>query len=193
MRTQLKTLVEQGAAAQDISALLNSLTPLHRLDEVLEVKGKLIGQLYRLVQGHNTLKTSELLPSGTAAGETYVYEGRNSLPVFSRFQKRLTQTADGTIFGYNHQANRIITGPGYFVVKQGDGEREGEVLFDYTEAPPFEPKGWPAIAPNDQGLSRYVFANMHDWVRRVANGVFVGCAFKLGVDQDTYFSLTSQD
>jgi hypothetical protein len=189
MRTPLKALVEQGATANEIATLVNSLAPAEKLEQVLAVRGKLVGRLFRLVQGAEPLALGDVLGLATRAGETSIYEGRNSLPIFSRFQKRLTRTADGIVFGYNHQANSRITGPGYFVVRE-DETRKGEILFDYTQEPPFEPEGWPAYIPNEKGLSRLVYANMHDWVRKVANGVLVGSAFKLGVDQDAYFTLT---
>jgi hypothetical protein len=98
----------------------------------------------------------------------------------------------GLVVGYNHQAMSWLTGPGYFAVHapSGEGEHGGELDFDYTVAPPAEPEGWPGYKPNERGLSRFVYADMHDYVRRVARGVVVGKAYRRGVEQDAYFSLT---
>jgi hypothetical protein len=114
--------------------------------------------------------------------------------MFNSFEKRLTRTADGLVFGYNYQpipGAMRVTGPGYFRVIDGDDTHPGELLFDYTLAPPFEPAGWPVYRPNDRGGSKLVFQDMKDYVRRVANGVCVGAAFKLGKAQDAFFLLVT--
>jgi hypothetical protein len=91
----------------------------------------------------------------------------------------------------------FVTGPGYFVVHapSGDGEHGKELDFDYTVPPPGHDAGapaagWPAYRPNEGGLSRFVYGGMHDYVRRVARGIVVGKAYRHGVEQDAYFSLT---
>ena len=127
---------------------------------------------------------------------TVILEGRNSLPMFSRFQKRFYRTEPGgLIVGYNHQTMSFVTGPGYFVVQgpEGTGPHPTEPFFDYTVAATTQPEGWPAIKPNDRGLSRAVYANMKDYCRRVARGVLVGKAYKLGVSQDAFFTLTKPE
>ncbi len=80
----------------------------------------------------------------------------------------------------------FVTGPGYFVVHapSGDGEHGEELDFDCTAAPPHEPAGLPAYHPNERGPSRFVYGNMHDYVRRVARGVVVGKAYCNGAPQD---------
>jgi hypothetical protein len=192
-RSTLREMVERGAPALDVSAFLDDLSPDRRIDQVLQVRGSLIRRMYDLAGGGAGLTLDDMAPSSTPAGATITYEGRNSLPAFSRFQKRFTRTADGLVFGYNHQPAPVVgavTGPGYFVVSTADDQHPGELLFDYTKPPPFEPAGWPAWTPNESGLSRLVFMNLNDYVRAVAHGVVVGIAFKLGKDQDACFSLT---
>jgi hypothetical protein len=77
----------------------------------------------------------------------------------------------------------------------GEAPHPTEPYFDYTEAPPMSaiPEGWPAFKANDRGFSKPVYANMKDYMRRVARGVMVGKAYKLGVDQKAYFTLTLRD
>ena len=57
-------------------------------------------------------------------------------------------------------------------------------------APKASPAGWPTYSPNESGLSRLVYAHMKDYCRRVARGVIVGKAYKKGVDQNAYFTLS---
>ena len=100
--------------------------------------------------------------------------------------------AGGLVVGYNHQLMSFATGPGYFVVRPptpGEAHPD-ELYFDYTSEPPAFPAGWPSFKPNTSGLSRAVYMNMKDFCRRVAKGVLVGKAYKLGVAQNAYFTLT---
>src|SRR5262249_26466470 len=104
--------------------------------------------------------------------------------------------ADGSVIGFNHGPTAVLTGPGYFAVRppSGDGPRPKELYFDYTAPPPAsEPAGWPAFKPNDRGMSRFVYMDMFDYMRRVARGVVVGKAYRRGVAQGAYFSLSRAD
>ena len=120
-----------------------------------------------------------------------ILEGRNSLPAFSRFQKRFARIGN-VIVGYNHQITSFVTGPGYFIVRPPTpGEaKPDELFFDYTTDPPGIPTGWPAFKPSDEGMGRLVWMNMKDFCRRVGPGVLVGKAYKRGVEMGAYFTLT---
>lgn len=192
---EFRQLVERGAPAVDLAAHLDALSSDQRVQSVAMVRGPLVGRLYSLVGGAGRLGLGDLVDEAVPAGATVTYQGRNSLPAFSRFQKRLTRTADGMVFGYNKQPMRIAgvaTGPGYFVVTEAGEDHSGELLFDYTKPPPFEPAGWPAYRPNEVGLSRVVFMDLNDYVRRVTTGVVVGAAFRRGRDENAYFTLTAR-
>ncbi|MFW5741592.1 MAG: hypothetical protein ACOC1F_14670 [Myxococcota bacterium] len=186
--------VQTGAPPEALAEMLDGMDPRERVGAATAVKSGLVGRLYDLVRGGSPLRLVDIVPSSTPAGATVTFEGRNSLPAFSRFQKRFTRTADGLVFGYNHQPLRAagaLTGPGYFRVVEADEQHPGELLFDYTQPPPFEPAGWPAYRPNEAGASRFVFKDLNDYVRKVARGVVVGAAFRHGKDQDAYFVLVS--
>jgi hypothetical protein len=187
--TSLARLLESRAGAAEIERHLDGLAAPARLAEVLAVTGRGVERLYEAVAGGAKPSLEELVPPG--AEGPVVYEGRNSLAAFSRFQKRFVRMS-GVVVGHNHQSMSFVTGPGYFVVHapSGSGEHGAELDFDYTVAPPGEPPGWPAYTPNERGLSRFVYGEMHDYVRRVAQGVVVGKAYRRGVDQGAYFSLT---
>ncbi|UQA61616.1 hypothetical protein [Polyangium aurulentum] len=188
--TSLARLLDQRAPAREIAAFLDDLAPDARLGEVLSITGSKVGRLYDAVADAEPLTVDEFFPPSTSG--TLIYEGRNSLPLFSRFQKRFARVGSGVIVGYNHQTMAPVTGPGFFVVKpaSGTGEHGKEMFFDYTVEPPEFPAGFPTYKPNTSGLSRLVYMNMIDYCRRVARGVVVGKAYKLGVDQKAWFSLT---
>jgi hypothetical protein len=185
----LARLLQTGAGARDIESHLDALDPAARLEQVLAVTGRGVKRLYDAVGGGAPPTLEELIPEGFEG--VRIYEGRNSLAAFTRFQKRFVRMS-GLVVGYNHQSMAFVTGPGYFVVHapSGEGEWGKELDFDYTAKPPGEPAGWPAYKPNERGLSRFVYGHMHDYVRRVARGVVVGKAYRHGVEQDAYFSLT---
>jgi hypothetical protein len=187
--TSLARLLEGRGSAAEIERYLDGLAPAARLEEVLAVTGRGVKRLYEAVADGAAASLEELVPTGTEG--VLIYEGRNSLAAFSRFQKRFVRKG-GLVLGYNHQTMSFVTGPGYFVVHppSGSGEHGKELDFDYTTPPPGEVEGWPTYKPNERGLSRFVFGHMHDYVRRVARGVVVGKAYRHGKDQDAYFSLT---
>ena len=83
-----------------------------------------------------------------------------------------------------------VTGPGYFVAVE-DAER-GEVLIDYRRVPDRIPVDWPAVRPNDRGLSRFVYGFMVDTLRRVSEHVTIGSAARHGKDTGNWFVLCRQ-
>lgn len=188
--SSLANLLRAGAPAKDIEAYLDGLPAAARVEEVLGITGSGVKRLYEAVKGAPTVTLEEFLPKSHQG--TLIYEGRNSLPAFSRFQKRFLRLESGEVIGYNHQTMSFVTGPGYFRVREasGEGEHGSELYFDYTVAPPKSPEGWPTYTPNESGLSRLVYAHMKDYCRRVARGVVVGKAYKKGVEQNAYFTLS---
>jgi hypothetical protein len=100
--------------------------------------------------------------------------GRNSLPAFTHFEKRFFRTAQGHVHGANFQLMAPLTGPGYFGVSTRPGQRE--LLIDYGPAalPSRAPADWPAIAPNERGISRFVYGFLVDRLRRVSEHVSIG-------------------
>jgi len=186
----LSQLVREQASGKEIARFLDALSPAERVEQVTSVTGRGVKYLYDAAKGAEPLRLEDFVPPDEKG--TVIFEGRNSLPLFSRFQKRFARMG-GEVIGYNHQSMSFVTGPGYFVVRSasGTGEHGDELYFDYTVAPPGQPAGWPEFSPNDKGLSKPVYANMIDYCRRVATGVLVGKAYKLGVEQKAYFTLTS--
>ena len=117
--------------------------------------------------------TSLLVPEDIAPGATVIFEGRNSMPMFNRFQKRFTQPEGlDEIWGYNHQSMAWFTGPGYFVAHT-DPDR-GVLIFDYDRLPERALDGWPALKANTGFPPAVVYGNMYDEVRAVCAHILIG-------------------
>jgi hypothetical protein len=122
-----------------------------------------------------------------------IHHGKNSLAMFTHFQKRFCRPDEGPedqLWGYNHQAMQPVTGPGYFVAHPWT---EGGVVIDYTMIPPKHPEGWPAILPNDAKLSRFIYNGTKDVMRRVSQHVTVGRAQRGDTVMDNWFVLVRED
>lgn len=183
---QFATLVEAKKTLAEIAAYLDGLSHAHRLEELKSFPASLQKQLYEKASADLTV--SDLIPAGTPLREVIFY-GKNTLPVFSNFQKRMCLTPDGqALAGYNHQTMGWVTGPGYFVVKD-NSDRPGEVMVDYTVLPPSKPETWPGIKSNESGITKLVYGGMKDYLRRVSKNVFIGEATKQGKRIGQYFIL----
>ncbi|MDA1267243.1 MAG: hypothetical protein O2816_19350 [Planctomycetota bacterium] len=126
------------------------------------------------------------MPPGTPPATQVIHAGRNSLPVFTTFEKRFTRVEgrDDVLYGYNEGATRPLIGPGYFVA-HFFADR-GEIGVDYLQVPPtgaLLPAGWPKIKPNTSGLQMLVYAGMVDYMRKVSSHVTIGRAYKKGTKE----------
>ena len=148
------------------------------------------GKLYEINEGAPPVTLDELVPPDMAALREVIWHGKNSLPVFTLFQKRFCRPrgdrSSQELWGYNHQTMAWVTGPGYFVCHQVG---TSPAAIDYRVVPPEAPPGWPDVKRNDQGLSRLVYANMVDYLRRVSKHVLIGRAYKDGKEMPNWFLL----
>ena len=53
--------------------------------------------------------------------------------------------------------------------------------------------GWPEIVDNHYRLSRFVYAGMIDYLRRVSTHVLIGRATRAGRELPNYFALCRED
>ncbi|MEM9693961.1 MAG: hypothetical protein AAGA56_15545 [Myxococcota bacterium] len=185
----LPALLRSGASRDEIRSHLERLSDERRVAEATALRGGQVKKLYEAVGGGPPLSLDDFAPEGSR--QAFVFEGRNSLPTFSSFQKRFARVSSGQVVGYNHQAMAFVTGPGFFVVRPADATADvpDELYFDYTAVPDGFPEGFPAYKPNDAGLSNLVYKGMKDYMRSVADKVVVGHAFKGGKPQSAYFVL----
>ena len=173
-----------------IAAFLDGLSYAGRVEAISALQGPwLQRRLYEAVKDTPRVTLDDLVPAGTPPLTEVIYEGKNSLPAFTRFQKRFCRppgAAGATeLWGYNNQTLAWLTGPGYFVVH--DSTRGAGI--DYREVPTEHPDGWPEIHGNDRGISRLVYGDMIDYMRRVSRDVFIGSAFRNGKERGNFFVL----
>lgn len=184
---------ETPAKPEAIAELLDGLAPEVRVRAIRGIGRADQRRLYRAVEGHARVALSDLVPPGTAELATVRHYGRNTLPLFTRFEKRFCRPpgrdpeAPGELWGYNHQRLAPLTGPGYFVAREDPVH--GEVWIDYREVPPEAPPGWPAVRPNHRGPGRLVYGFMVDTLRRVSEHVTIGSAARHGRELGSWFLL----
>jgi hypothetical protein len=121
--------------------------------------------------------------------------GKNSLPLFTHFEKRFARPRDGAseLWGYNHNSAFLtaITGPGHYVTTLGD--RAGEVNIDYYRVPPEQLPGMPPLASNTAFPSIFIYGNMVDVMRGISRHVTVGRAVRKGKESGNYFLLCREE
>lgn len=188
--TNLRTLLRERAGRERIVAFMEGLTPEQRVAEALSLHGREVAELYAACAGGSTPTLEEIVPASLGDDRTVIFEGRNSLPAFSSFQKRFARMGSELV-GYNHQTMAFFTGPGIFVVKEphAGSDVPSELYFDYTAIPGNIPTGYPPFKRNDSGFSTLVYAHMKDYMRSVGPGVMVGAAYKKGKAQSAFFVL----
>ena len=167
---------------------LDSFDHAKRLAWIRALSGRDQAKLYEAAEGFRTVGLDYFVPATTAPLVEVIHHGKNSLPLFSSFQKRFCRPPSGgdkELWGYNHQSMTWATGPGCFVVHSIGNE----VDIDYTKLPTGKPAAWPEIRDNNRGLSRLVYATMKDRMRGVSNHVSIGRAAKKGKWLDNWFVL----
>lgn len=149
--------------------------------------------LFEASQGQMPLTLEHFVPNGNDPGIEVIHHGHNSMPAFTRFQKRFArpQGATDVLVGYNEQPWRWFTGPGYFCARAHDVA--GEVALDYTMVPSGKADGWPGIVPNERGFGRLVYANMIDIMRAISPHVSIGRAQRNGKWMDNWFALCREE
>jgi hypothetical protein len=197
----------------DVTTLLEPTINLERLAEVLDGLGhegryhavrtwtkRHQMRLFDAAKGFRRLDLDFVVPSSTGPGVEVLHDGYNTLPMFSRFQKRFvrleatpTHAGGPLVWGYNHQSMQMFTGPGYFGVTEGEGEHEGELVVDYSQIPRDKPPTWPEIRTNDTGLAAIVNGGMVDYLRGLSSHVSIGVAYKNGEHRNQWFAMVRQD
>ena len=177
-------------APASVAGALDGLGEPERIDAVAHLRRKELAALYEAAASNPPLQLTDLVPASVPGRTEVIHEGKNSLPLFTRFQKRFCRAAKGDeLWGYNEQVNRLFTGPGYFVAHH-DG---GQLVIDYRvlpEAGPQDlPAGWPRIIPNSARLSRFIYNGTVDVMRRVSDRVSIGRAQRNGKPMDNWFAL----
>ena len=181
-----------------IEAYLDGLDNDTRISEVTHLGRPAQRRLYAAVEGHRVIRITDFVPDSREPLSEVVFEGRNTLPAFTRFAKVFCRpdtpeaAAAGELWGYNRNSGFVETtvGPGFFVAyDHGDSE----VLVDYLRVPPNRPEHWPPILNNDARLSFFVYNGTQDVVRGVSEHVCIGRASRRGRIMNVWFVLCRDD
>jgi hypothetical protein len=144
-----------------------------------------------------SIALEHLVPPSIGANVEVIHDLRNTLPLFTDAQKRFARPEGeaNELGGYNRQFGIArVSEPGYFTVREGEGEHANELVIDYTKIPTSKPASWPALEPNDRGvLNGLVWNGMIDYLRRVSQHVSIGRATKNGKAIGQYFALVRRD
>jgi len=180
-------LLRADITQAQLAAHLDALDADARVDQCRALgKGKQ-RKLWEVCAAAPAFTLEDLIPQAATAEVRWA--GKNSLPLFTHFEKRFFRQA-GTVVGYNFNPGIAwFTGPGYFTTVQAP-DRPKEILFDYTRVPSAAPEGWPPVKPNTGGTAKLVYGGMHDFCRRVSATTIIGAATRLGKPIDAYFVLT---
>ncbi len=194
---EFRALLSGDIKPTEVARFLDDLSHEDRVEAVRGAGRDDQRKLYDAADGFGQVKLVDLVAPSVAAFATVRHHGKNTLPVFTHFEKRFCRGPETEpdrpteLYGFNFQTLSPITGPGYFVAVED--ESRAEVLVDYRRVPAKHPEGWPAIKPNEKGLSRLVYGFMVDTLRRVSEHVTIGSAAKKGKDMGSWFILTRED
>ena len=174
---------------QAVALHLDGLSPAERIEQVRAVPGKLQGKLFEAARGFKAIDFDDYVPPATPVRTFVRHYGKNSLPLFSHFEKRFARPAPDSpvLWGFNHGPLMGVIGPGHFVMRTGP--EQGELHVDYYSTPPEALEGAPELAPNDRGISTAVYGHMIDVLRGVSEHVSIGRAVKKGKETPNYFLL----
>jgi len=184
-------LIEPKIDLERLSAVLDGLGHEGRYHAVRSWTKHQKERLFEAAKGFRPLDVDFL----AAGSDPVIHDGHNTLPLFSQFQKRFVKVEGESypVAGYNEQSMMRFTGPGYFVATKGEGEHEGELVFDYGKVPTTKPASWPEIATNDSGIAAIVNGGMVDYLRGLSTHVSIGVAFKNGQPRNQWFALVRRD
>ena len=197
---ELRARIAQDAARPaEIARFLDGLSHADRVLAIRDLRRGDQRRLYEAVDGFASVTLADLVPPGVAAMQPVRHYGKNTLPAFTHFEKRLLRpegedaAKPSELFGFNFQTMSPVTGPGYFVTVPNPEREDREVWFDYRRVPAVPaselPPDWPPVRPNERGLSVLVYAHMVDTLRRVSEHVTIGSAAKKGRDIGSWFAL----
>ncbi len=188
-----RRIAEVPIRPADIARLLDEIESAPRVAAIRSLGRSEQRRLYRGVDGFLPLRLADLVPPDVTDLVPVHHYGKNTLPVFTHFEKRFCRPHGGDrekpveLYGFNFQTMSPVTGPGYFVARE-DPDRP-EVWVDYNRLPPEHPEAWPEIRSNERGLGRFVYGFMVDTLRRVSEHVTIGSAARKGKDLGSWFIL----
>jgi hypothetical protein len=182
MPTLKELLRTEYISLKEVTEQLESLAHPDRVDQVIALGNREQRKLWDLAEKSKPLTLEYLLPRDAEPLQYFPFEGKNSLPAFTRFQKVFYLDSDRNVCGYNNAWIGWLIGPGYYMTQMNPKEPEYEIQVDYTRIPTEHPDGWPEIKSNDIFPTNFVYGGTKDNLRWVSKDVVIGRAFKMGED-----------
>ncbi len=179
MATLKDILGSASPALEEVSKHLDQLQHEERIGQTVDLNKSDQIKLWELGAQGKALSLDYLVPAGAKRLEPYPFEGKNSLPLYTRFQKVFYRMSDGSIGGNNNSPAHWLAGWGYYVTEQS-WKNPRELAVNYLKLPKEKPSDWPEIKPNSAGFSRFVYYNTVDFLRRISGDVLIGRAYKKG-------------
>lgn len=179
MATLAELLRRPEIKLAELTAHLDGLSHDERIVQTVAINSAEQQKLWAVAENSKPLNFDYLVPPDEKALAPHPFEGKNSLPLFTRFQKVFYYDSQRLMCGYNNQDLMWFTGPGYYVVGMNP-KNKNEVQVDYTRIPTERPAGWPPIKSNDVFPSMFIYGGTKDNLRWVSQDVLIGRAFKQG-------------
>jgi hypothetical protein len=176
-------LATPGVTSGQIQQHLASLSGEERVRQATQLDRRHQATLWELSASTEPIRLEEVVAPDRTPLDPVPFEGQNNQPIYRPFRKVFYRTRNGAIGGYNESPAAWFAGPGYYVLKRD----EAGTYVDYTEVPTEKPAAWPAIRPNDTGLTQFVYGHMKDYLRRVYGRVLIGRAYRKGKPTPNYF------
>ena len=182
---------------REVALRLDALREDQRVTFVRSLTKANMIRLWEACDGR-VVTAADYVPATVPDRTQVIHKGKNSLPLFSEFEKRFTRgDRDNVVFGYNHTpTNWTTAGPGYFIghvePSARAADQQGIFGLDYYEPPADRtrlPSTWPAIRKNEIGIQCLIYAKMVDYMRKVSEGITIGRAWKHGKRTSNYFVL----
>jgi hypothetical protein len=195
----ISPIISPSVDRHELAKVLDEVGDDARFKAVAELGRKELASLYEAAVDNAPVTIDDYVPPGVPPMTEVIHDGKNSLALFTRFQKRFCRPAGETssreLWGYNEQEMRFFTGPGYFVAYHPTEPLalQGGVVIDYQRVPADKPAGWPPILPNTARLSRFIYNGTVDVMRRVSGHVTIGRAMRGRQPMDAWFVLVRRD
>lgn len=197
--TLKQLLSDPSVSLAQVVTHLEALAPEEKLKQCMSIGRAAQRRLFQLCAASPAVTMNDFVPDELPPLTPVIHEGKNTLPLFTRFQKVFCKPADGSdrLFGFNEGFTRMLIGPGYFVghattepPSESTWPARGPIVVNYFMVPEAQvPEGWPKVVPNSKGLQMFVYKGTRDFMRKVCDGVTIGEAFKGEKSIDNYFVL----
>ena len=182
MPTLKEMLGSASVGLEEVTAHLDGLNHPERTDQVVALGNKEQQTLWKIADNSKPLTLEYVVPRDAKPLEFFPFNGKNSLPAFTRFQKVFYLDSERNVCGYNNAWIGWLVGPGYYMCQMNPKAPEYEIQVDYTRIPTEHPSGWPEIKSNDIFPTMFVYGGTKDNLRWVSKDVVIGRAFKMGED-----------